>query len=81
MLLVPHFTSTEPLSLAHLGAQAAVVCEHWEKGGEGAVDLGLAVIEACKSSSDTPFKFLYPLDLSIKVKQESTNRMQFHKLS
>lgn len=50
------------------GAQAAVVCEHWEKGGQGAVDLGNAVIKACEAKPN--FKFLYDLDVSIKEKIE-----------
>ena len=51
------------------GAFAAVVSNHWAKGGLGAVDLGKAVIEASKQKID--FKFLYPLDLSIKEKVNS----------
>jgi len=50
------------------GAFDAVVSEHWEFGGEGAVDLAKAVIQASEQKTD--FKFLYPLDLSIKEKIE-----------
>ncbi len=39
---------------------------HHALGGAGAVNLANAVIEACQKPSD--FKFLYPLDLSIKVR-------------
>lgn len=54
------------------GAYAAVVANHWAKGGEGATDLGLAVIDACNASRSegSPFKFLYPLELSLKEKIE-----------
>jgi methylenetetrahydrofolate dehydrogenase (NADP+)/methenyltetrahydrofolate cyclohydrolase/formyltetrahydrofolate synthetase len=40
------------------GAHAAVVADHWAKGGAGAVDLGNAVIEACKFSraAGSPFR-------------------------
>jgi formyltetrahydrofolate synthetase len=40
------------------GAFAAVVANHWAKGGAGAVDLGNAVIEACQASrsAGSPFK-------------------------
>lgn len=48
-----------------VGAADAVVCSHHELGGEGAVDLGKAVIKACESEST--FKFLYDVDLPIKV--------------
>jgi methylenetetrahydrofolate dehydrogenase (NADP+) / methenyltetrahydrofolate cyclohydrolase / formyltetrahydrofolate synthetase len=50
------------------GAVDAVVCRHWELGGEGAVDLAKAVVKACEKPAD--FKFLYPLDWSIKKKIE-----------
>lgn len=39
--------------------------QHHGLGGAGAVELAKAVIAACDQPSD--FKFLYPLDLSIKV--------------
>lgn len=50
------------------GAADAVVCEHHAKGGAGATDLGRAVMAACKQGGD--FKFLYPLQKSIKEKIE-----------
>mmetsp|Transcript_16907 Transcript_16907/g.15261 ORF Transcript_16907/g.15261 Transcript_16907/m.15261 type:complete len:638 (+) Transcript_16907:120-2033(+) len=55
------------------GAYAAVVANHWAKGGAGATDLGLAVKAACQASKDagSPFKFLYPLSLSLKEKIET----------
>ncbi len=51
------------------GAFDAVVSNHWAEGGEGAADLAKSVIKACDSESD--FKFLYPLDISIKDKIET----------
>ncbi len=51
------------------GAEDAVVSEHWEFGGEGAVDLANAVIKAAEKPSH--FDFLYPLDMSIKEKIET----------
>jgi formyltetrahydrofolate synthetase len=50
------------------GAEDAVVCTHWMHGGAGAVKLAEAVIKAAEKP--TNFKFLYPLDLSIKEKIE-----------
>jgi len=46
----------------------AVVTNHWEEGGAGAVELGKAVIKAAERENN--FKFLYPLDISIKEKIE-----------
>ncbi|HSM24303.1 MAG TPA: formate--tetrahydrofolate ligase [Anaerolineaceae bacterium] len=51
------------------GAFDAVVSEHWEFGGEGAVDLANAVMKASEQEHD--FKFLYPLEASIKEKIEA----------
>jgi len=50
------------------GAEAAVIASHWADGGKGAVELAKAVIEACNKPVN--FKFLYPLELSIKEKIE-----------
>lgn len=38
--------------------------QHWLKGGEGALELADAVIDACNDKTD--FKFLYPLDLKLR---------------
>lgn len=51
------------------GAEDAVVCTHWMHGGEGAVDLAKAVVKAAEK--ETHFKFLYPLEMSIKEKIET----------
>jgi formyltetrahydrofolate synthetase len=51
------------------GAEDAAVSSHWMHGGPGAVQLAEAVVEAAKKPSN--FKFLYPLDISIKQKIET----------
>ena len=50
------------------GADAAVVTNHYAKGGAGAIDLANAAIAACEGESN--FKFLYELDKSIEEKIE-----------
>jgi formate--tetrahydrofolate ligase len=45
------------------GARCAV-SEHWLKGGEGALELADAVIDACNDKTD--FKFLYPLEMKLR---------------
>jgi methylenetetrahydrofolate dehydrogenase (NADP+) / methenyltetrahydrofolate cyclohydrolase / formyltetrahydrofolate synthetase len=50
------------------GAEDSVVATHWMHGGAGAVDLAKAVIKAAEKPTD--FKFLYPLEYSIKQKIE-----------
>ncbi len=47
----------------------AVVTNHWEEGGAGAIELGKAVIKAAEREND--FRFLYPLDIPIKEKIEA----------
>jgi len=56
------------ISMTEGGAQDAVISNHWEQGGLGAVKLAEAVIRAANKPAD--FKFLYPLDTSIKEKIE-----------
>ena len=49
------------------GARCAV-SEHWAKGGEGALELVDAIIEACNDKVD--FKFLYPLEMPLRQRVE-----------
>jgi methylenetetrahydrofolate dehydrogenase (NADP+)/methenyltetrahydrofolate cyclohydrolase/formyltetrahydrofolate synthetase len=51
------------------GAHAAVPSNHWAEAGAGAIELAEAVIDACEQPND--FRFLYPLELSIKEKIET----------
>ena len=51
------------------GAKEAVVSLAYAKGGEGAVDLAEAVSRVAEQPND--FKFLYPLEASIKEKIET----------
>lgn len=51
------------------GADDAVVSTHWMDGGAGAVKLAEAVVKAAEKP--TNFKFLYPLEWSIKQKIET----------
>jgi formyltetrahydrofolate synthetase len=54
------------------GAMDAVVSTHWMDGGAGAVKLAEAVVKAAEKPSN--FKFLYPLELTIKEKLETICR-------
>ncbi len=49
------------------GARCAV-SEHWLKGGEGALELADAVIEACQEPVE--FRYLYPLDMPLRKRVE-----------
>ncbi|KAM0792500.1 hypothetical protein ACM66B_005172 [Microbotryomycetes sp. NB124-2] len=57
------------------GADAAVPATLWAEGGLGAIELGKAVIEACKE--DNPFRFLYEDSLPIKDKIETIAREMY----
>ena len=46
--------------------------DHWADGGDGAIDLAKAVVEAAEETSD--FHFLYDLDQPIKAKIETIAR-------
>jgi methylenetetrahydrofolate dehydrogenase (NADP+)/methenyltetrahydrofolate cyclohydrolase/formyltetrahydrofolate synthetase len=76
VVAVNRFTSDTDAEMAlvsriskEAGADEAVACDHWARGGLGALDLGNAVIRAC--DKDKNFKFLYDLDLPIEKKIES----------
>ncbi|MFQ5962823.1 MAG: formate--tetrahydrofolate ligase [Candidatus Scalinduaceae bacterium] len=49
------------------GARVAL-SKHWEKGGEGALELADAVIDACNETNN--FKFLYELDTPLRTRIE-----------
>ena len=73
------FTDTDPelemvrkAAVEEGGAYAAEICEHWEKGSAGALELAKKVVEAANLPSN--FHFLYPLEMSIKEKIETIAR-------
>jgi len=51
------------------GAEGAFRCDHWARGGAGAIELAEAVVSACEKK--TEFKFLYELDWPLKKKIET----------
>jgi formate--tetrahydrofolate ligase len=63
-----HTDTKEEIEMVRKAAEAAgarcAKSTHWAQGGEGAVDLADAVIDACNEKND--FKFLYPLDMKLR---------------
>ena len=57
------------------GAEEAVMSNHWAEGGAGAAALAEAVVSACERPSC--FRFLYPLEMSIKEKIETIVREMY----
>jgi len=49
------------------GARCAV-SEHWAKGGDGALELADAVLDACKE--EVNFRFLYPMEMKLRDRVE-----------
>jgi formate--tetrahydrofolate ligase len=49
------------------GARCALA-QHWAKGGEGALELADAVMDACKDKVN--FKYLYPLEMKLRDRVE-----------
>jgi formate--tetrahydrofolate ligase len=54
--------------IAEQNGALAAVSEHWLKGGDGAIELAEAVIEACNETNN--FKFLYELETPLRKRIE-----------
>ena len=54
--------------VAEQNGALAAVSEHWLKGGDGAIELAEAVIEACNETNN--FKFLYELETPLRKRIE-----------
>lgn len=54
--------------IAENNGAVAVVSEHWLKGGEGAIELAQAVIDAAGQKNN--FKFLYDVDIPLRKRIE-----------
>jgi formate--tetrahydrofolate ligase len=60
-------TNAEVAAVKKAAEAAGARCaesQHWLKGGEGALELADAVIDACNETND--FKFLYPLEMKLR---------------
>jgi formate--tetrahydrofolate ligase len=55
-------------SVEALGVRCAVA-EHWAKGGDGALELADAVMEACRE--ETTLQLLYPLEMKLQERVET----------
>ncbi len=63
-----HTDTKDEIEMVKKAAEAAgarcAKSTHWAQGGEGAVDLADAVIDACNDKND--FKFLYPKEMKLR---------------
>ena len=78
VVCVNRFTSDtrDEINLVRGAAEAegvrCAVSEHWAKGGEGALELADAVIEACEEKSE--FHFLYPMGMKLRDRVETISQ-------
>jgi formate--tetrahydrofolate ligase len=56
------------------GARCAV-SSHWADGGDGALELADAVVDACNEESE--FKFLYPLEMKLRDRVEKIAKVVY----
>jgi methylenetetrahydrofolate dehydrogenase (NADP+)/methenyltetrahydrofolate cyclohydrolase/formyltetrahydrofolate synthetase len=56
------------------GARCAL-SEHWLKGGDGALELADAVMDACEEESE--FKFLYPLEMKLRERVDNIAKVVY----
>lgn len=63
-----HTDTPEEVAIVRRAVEAAgarfAVSEHWLKGGEGAIELAEAVVEACEEPVD--LQYLYPLEMPLR---------------
>jgi methylenetetrahydrofolate dehydrogenase (NADP+)/methenyltetrahydrofolate cyclohydrolase/formyltetrahydrofolate synthetase len=63
-----HTDTKEEIAMVRKAAEAAgarcAVSSHWANGGDGALELADAVMEACEDKTD--FKFLYPTEMKLR---------------
>ncbi|QWR76058.1 formate--tetrahydrofolate ligase [Candidatus Magnetomonas plexicatena] len=67
------FTDTDAeIAMVRRNAEAAgarvALSRHWEKGGEGALELADAVVDAC--NEENQFRFLYPIEMPLTQRIE-----------
>jgi len=70
VVCINKFNTDTPVEIAMIkkaaekaGARAAE-SQHWLKGGDGALELTDAILDACKEDND--FKFLYPMSMKLR---------------
>ena len=56
------------------GARCALG-QHWLKGGDGALELADAVMEACEERND--FKFLYPMEMKLRERVDKIAKLVY----
>ncbi len=74
-----HTDTKAEINLVRKAAEAAgarvAFSTHWANGGDGALELADAVIEACEQKNE--FKFLYPLEMKLRERVAKVARVVY----
>ena len=74
-----HTDTAEEVAVVKKAAEEAgarcAVSSHWAKGGEGALELADAVIDACNDQND--FQFLYPMEMKLRERVEKIAKVVY----
>jgi len=74
-----HTDTNEEVAMVKKAAEDAgarcAVSSHWANGGDGALDLADAVIEACEDQND--FQFLYPMEMKLRERVENIAKVVY----
>ena len=74
-----HTDTPEEVAIVRQAVEAAgarfAVSEHWLKGGEGAIELAEAVVEACEEPVD--LQYLYPLEMPLRQRVDLIARVVY----
>jgi len=74
-----HTDTKAEIAMVRKAAEAAgarcAFSEHWLKGGEGALELADAVLEACQQKNE--FRFLYPSEMKLRQRVEKIAKVVY----
>jgi len=74
-----HTDTKEEIAMVRKAAEAAgarcAASTHWANGGDGALELADAVMDACEDTND--FKFLYPIEMKLRERVEKIARVVY----
>jgi len=74
-----HTDTKEEIAMVRKAAEAAgarcAVSAHWAKGGDGALELADAIIDASKDNNN--FKFLYPMEMKLRERVEKIAKLVY----
>jgi len=74
-----HTDTKEEITMVRKAAEDAgarcALGQHWLKGGDGALELADAVMEACEERND--FKFLYPMEMKLRERVDKIAKLVY----